>query len=402
MSETTTHPENIPVADTERIAAPASRWGRLLARLGVTANLVRAALVIWLLTRAGFILVTFLALHFLRRIDPQTHAFLSAWARYDATYYARLAVSGYQASVPWRTAFFPLQVLATALFRPLAGGNPYLASILVANASCFAALLGMAALTLHDTDERTARRAMLYLAIFPTALFLFAGYAESLFLALAIWSLVAMRRGGWWQAGLLGVLATLTRQMGLFLVLPFAYEYAVQHRWRLKALRLDALAILLIPSGLLLFMTWLWHAVDDPLAFSHAESYWHHYLSPPWQTLASGLRLWNRGPDAIFAFKDIMDIAAVTLFALLIVAAIRYLRPGDTLYCAAVWLLAICFPTLGWPLQSDARYMLAAFPCFMLLARAGRRPWLHALIVAVFAILLAVMTQYFVRGALIV
>ncbi|HEV7126068.1 MAG TPA: mannosyltransferase family protein [Ktedonobacterales bacterium] len=373
----------------------------MLERLGVSWDLARFALLLFTATRLAFVAITLLATRFLRPIGPRATSFVDAWARFDATYYARLARDGYQPTVLWRTAFFPLQPLATRIVLPLAGGNIYLAGIVVANLSYFAALLGLAALVSHEHDAAVARRAMLYLSLFPTAFFLFAGYAESLFLALAIWCFVALRRGGWWQAAVLGMLAALTRQMGCFLVLPFAYEYLARIHWRPRALRVDALWVLLIPTGILLFMGWLAITVGDPLAFVHAEHYWQHTFEPPWLTLWWALRALPHAPDTIILLKSLVDLGAVVLFAGLIVLGIRRMRPGDTLFCAAVWLLAVCYPTLGWTLQSDARYMLAAFPCFVLLAREGRRPWLNVLILGFSGLALLVMTQYFVRGAVI-
>jgi hypothetical protein len=251
-------------------------------------------------------------------------------------------------------------------------------------------------------DESTARRATLYLALFPTALFLFAGYADALFLALAIWCVVMLHRQAWWQAGLFGLLAATTRQMGIFLVLPFAWEYGKAVGWRLRNVRIEAIAVLLIPGGLLLFMAWLWHAVGDPLAFFHAESHWSHHATPPWQTIVSALRLLPHQPDAIFAFRGVVDLAAILLFAGLIAVGIPSLPLGETLFSAAVWLLAACYPAEPWPLQSDARYMLLIFPAFLTLARLGRHRWLNVVIVATFAIVLVLLAQYFVRGALII
>jgi hypothetical protein len=378
------------------------RVSRLVVRLGLAPSLIRYAVLLFVLSRAGFVVVTLLALRFLRRIDPHVTSFQDAWARYDATYYARLAIDGYQPSVLWRTAFFPAQPLAIHLSLPLTGGNPYVAGLLVANISFLVALLGLGALATHDAGEAAARRAMLYLTVFPTGLFLFAGYAEALYLALAVWCLVALRRGAWWPAGALGLAAAFTRQMGLLLVLPFAGAYAARIRWRWRGLRPDALAVALIPGGLLLFMALLWRSVGDPLAFVHAEGYWQHSTALPWATLARAWHLLFRQPDAIFLFKGVVDFAMVLLFLGLIVAGARLLPPGETAYSAAVWLLALCYPTAGWPLQSDARYMLAALPCFLVLARLGHRRWLHVLIAVGFGLLLLVMTQYFVRGAVIV
>lgn len=393
-----------------------SRWASLVERVGVPPALVSYALILFIISRLGFIAITFTATRFLHPIGNGPHTFLDSWVRYDATLYARLARDGYHNSPPYRAAFFPLQPLLTAIVTPLTGGNIYVAGIIVANIAFFFALLGLGMLALHEgsgadaslstiSDKQglaTARRSMLYLTVYPMALFLFAGYAESLFLALATWCLVAIRRGAWWQAGVIGLLAAMTRQMGLFLALPFAYDYAVRAGWRLRGLRINAAWVLLIPGGLLLFMGWLWYTRGDPLAFQHAEGYWGHAFAPPWGTLSWALRvlLGVRDPLSLTFYKDVLDLVAALLFGVLIVVGVRRLRLGDTAYCCAVWLLALSYPALGWPLQSDARYMLAAFPCFLTLARLGRRPWLHILITVIFTLLLVLVTQYFVRGAL--
>ncbi len=384
-----------------------SKWASVARYVGVPTGLVRYALLLFFISRAVMVAITFVGIRFLHPVGGGKHSFLDAWVRYDATLYARLARDGYQASPFYRAAFFPLQPLATAIVAPLTGGNPYVAGMVVSNVAYFFALIGLGTLALYegngadDTQQMaTARRAMLYLTVYPMALFLFAGYAESLFLALATWCLVAIRRGAWWQAGVLGLLAAMTRQMGLFLVLPFAYDYATRAGWRLRNLRLNAAWVLLIPGGLLLFMGWLWYTLGDPLAFQHAEGHWQHVFSPPWVTFPWAWRLLSHEGNPLFVYKDVIDLVAVLLFAVIIVVGARRLRLGDTGYCVAVWLLALAYPATGWPLQSDARYMLAAFPCFLTLAHLGRRRWLHVLIALVFAVLLVVVTQYFVRGAL--
>jgi hypothetical protein len=403
MSEESTARAPIPTRPTTGRLGVSAILPRLARRLGLEVTLVRDALIIFALSRLGFILLTFLTLLALPVLHHQGSipTFTAAWARFDATYYARLARDGYQRQLFYRAAFFPLQPLATRLIIPLTGGNFYLAGMVVSNIAFFFALLGIAALAGEWFDVPTARRTMVYVTLFPTSLFLFAGYAEALFLALATWCVIAAHRGRWWQAGLLGLLATLTRQMGLFLLLPFAFEYTAHVGWRLRALRPSALWGLLIPLGLVLFMGWLWLTVGDPLAFVHAEKTWSHVFLPPWATLWQALGSLLHIRERVFLLRALIDFAAVLLFAVLLVLGARHLRAGNTLYSAAVWLLAVSYPTLGWLLQSDARYMLAAFPGFAVLAWEGRRPWLNALIVAGCGILLALMTHYFVRGEVI-
>jgi Mannosyltransferase (PIG-V) len=369
--------------------------------VGLEREVVRYAALLWVLSRAGFVAITLLATHFLRHIGGSSD-FLGTWARFDATYYARLARDNYQASLPYRAAFFPLDPLAIRIVTPLVGGNAYVAGMVVASVCFFIALLGIGTLTRLDHDLPTARRAMLYLTIYPAALFLFAGYSEALLLALAAWCLVAIRQHRWWQAGVLGLLAAMTRQVGLLLVLPFAWEYAKAAGWKVRGLRFSALAVVLIPCGVLLFMAWLWHSMGDPLAFLHAEKSWHRALTPPWDTLAAGVAGMWRMPDTISWVRSLADLGAVVLFAALIVVGARRQPVGYTLYSAGAWLLPLLLPTSGWSLESDARYMMAAIPCFIVLAALGKRPGLNAGVICVFALGLFLLTQYFVRGAIII
>lgn len=397
---------DIPSTSREEMAGSgeARTLRQRLARLGVTGRTARFALLVFVISRLAFVALTLVVVRVYQHSGGPAN-FVDAWSRYDATYYARLAHDGYQGGhLLYRAAYFPLQVVLTALAAPIAGGNTSVSAIVVANLSFFVALLGLGSLALRDADEPAARRAMLYVTLFPTAFFLFAGYAESLFLATAIWSIVCCRRGFWWQAGALGLLAAMTRQVGIFLVLPFAYEYARQAGWQWRRIRFDALAILLIPCGLLLFMFWLWRNTGDPLAFSHAEKYWQHNLTAPWTTFADAARSW-RSPDRIFTFRTSMDFLGLAVIAATLIFGARgsrAIRPGDWAYAAAAWLLVIVYPTAGWVLQSDARYMLIEFPCFLWIARQPWPRWLHVALLALSAALLFAMTQYFLRGKVII
>ncbi len=376
---------------------------RALARLDLTPALVRFALAIFVLSRLAFVAITLVAVR-LRVLGTRPTSFLDAWTHFDASFYSRIADAGYQPGpLAYRANFFPLQPLLAHLTSPVTGGNTAASSMLVANVSCVAALLGLAALANGLWGERVARHTLFYLILYPAALFLFAGYAEALFLALAAWSIVAMRHGWWWQAGLLGLLATTARNAGIFLTIPFAVEYLSQRQWRPRDVRLDAAWVLLIPCGLLLFMGWLAHAVGDPIAFVHTQQIaFHHRFSPPWATLASAFPALGQAPDRIFLLRDVIDLVCVLAFGALIIWGIRRQPLSFTLYCAAVWLLAISYRMMLWPLESGARYMLAAFPCFLLAARlTEHRPIVRTIVLSVSAVGLVMLAQYFVRGAII-
>ena len=72
--------------------------------------------------------------------------------------------------------------------------------------------------SLQLTGEQTANRSVFYLSIFPTTLFLFAVYSESLYLLLTVAAFLLAVRGRWGWAGVVVGLAALTRVSGVILL----------------------------------------------------------------------------------------------------------------------------------------------------------------------------------------
>ncbi|HEV2458280.1 MAG TPA: hypothetical protein VGS80_07925 [Ktedonobacterales bacterium] len=71
-------------ARSRALATARSAYAALLQRLGVTPELSRYALLVFALSRAGFIVVTLLATRFLHAFRPGTGTFIGTWGRYDA------------------------------------------------------------------------------------------------------------------------------------------------------------------------------------------------------------------------------------------------------------------------------------------------------------------------------
>ena len=74
-------------------------------------------------------------------------------------------------------------------------------------------------------------RAAFYLLIFPTGFFLIQVYTEGLFVGLAFGCLAMLRRGKWLPAALLGAAATLTRAVGVALIIPMALTWFRTGDW---------------------------------------------------------------------------------------------------------------------------------------------------------------------------
>jgi hypothetical protein len=174
------------------------------------------------------------------------------------------------------------------------GGHWLLGAYVVSNVALVVALTVLYRLTERELSDLAARRTVLYLAVFPTAFFLYAPYTESLFLALVLGSLYAARRSAWLLAGGLGALAALTRSTGLLLVLPLVVEAALQARevpgpGRPRRLARALAATGLVPVGTAAYLLY-WHRTAGdalrPLELQSAQ--WSREGSWPWETLLAG------------------------------------------------------------------------------------------------------------------
>ena len=310
---------------------------------------------------------------------PRQHelgAAADVWSRWDSEWYLRIAESGYDwpSSTP---AFFPLYPLLVGGLGRIFGGHYLLAGLVVsltAGAIAFALLYRLVRRRFRPDD---ALRSVVYLALFPTSLFLGAVYAESLFLALAIGTfvLVEERRAGW--ASVTAGLALLTRPYGIAL-LPALAVYA----WRSDRRRRD-LALLGVPVALFLaFPLALELSLGHGLAFVDAQRVWDRSLAP-------------LGPlgglvQAVGEGDVLGPCLALALLALAVVAWRRIGTPYGVYAIAAVALpMALPSERLG-GLYSFPRLALAAFPCLIALALLGRHRRVHLVAVTVLAAWLAV------------
>lgn len=315
---------------------------------------------------------------------------LGPWQRWDAFWYLRIASAGYAAS-DGSVAFFPLYPLTIRFLAPLLGHDYLLAAVLVANVACLAALLLLYRITLLESNHESARRAVLYQVVFPTAFFLFAPYTESLFLLWSIACLYAIRRRYWWKAGILGFLAGLTRPTGVLLVVPLLWA-----GWRQGKEQQDR-HLSLLSAGLTLLgpvAYSLYLAVDmgQPLLWLNSQGLdlWERTFVWPWETarqfLASPFRPLNNTVDLVF----------FVVFAALTVAALRKLPTMYGLYMLPLLLLPLFTPRSGAPLYSMPRFVLILFPGFMVLGQVTRNRLGHLLFLSSSLLLLAFLTSLFV------
>jgi Gpi18-like mannosyltransferase len=168
--------------------------------------------------------------------------FMNQFSKWDSPHYMYIAQNGCvnQGDPANFIVFFPLYPL---LVRLITFDFAYinLSGLIISNLSSIIAVIYLFKLAKLDYNDTAAKKAVLYLSVFPTAYFLSAVYTESLFLALAIASLYYARNAKWPLAGFLGLLASLTRIAGLLLLPVLIVEYFHQKEWKIKTANLKLL-----------------------------------------------------------------------------------------------------------------------------------------------------------------
>ncbi len=313
------------------------------------------------------------------------HSLWENWYQWDTQHYTGIAIGGYTKIED--TAFFPLYPLLIRIVKfvfPIHNQTTaaLLAALLVANVAGLVMLVVFYQLVREDFDDDCAYRTVLYFSIFPTALFFIAGYTESLFVCLLLLSFYCMRRGYWWLSGLFGLFACLTRSGGVFLLLPFCYEYLRQQQFQLKKIRFSVLAGVLIPMGVALFSFYCYWRFGDFLSFSHVQATtWFRETTSPWTTFnLMFIQMQHDNSPLNYHFVRnavdlVPDILVLIVLILSVVGPWRF-HHAQYSYCIlaiSLFIFLQMFPVpYAFPMQAMGRYMLEVFPAFIVLSRLGK------------------------------
>jgi Mannosyltransferase (PIG-V) len=314
---------------------------------------------------------------------------MNIWSHWDGEHYVTLAMGGYlHPPDNVSPAFFPLYPLLMRSFAELFGGpiskealsvwGPLISLLFLPFALYF-----IYHIALEGWGERVARGTVLIVAFFPTTFFLNAAYTESLFLALSAGSMWAMRvRKDLLLACVLAGFAAATRNVGIFLVVPLMYEWIKD----VERFRWQGVYLLLAPGGLFAYMVYLWMRFGDPLLFYRAQENWGRHATGPldtasraWGAAVEGAvrllepDLWahpslSNAANQLAGASNFFNLAFFVFAMVVLVAGSRYLPLSLTVYGLLLVAPATLFGTPGSPLMGTPRYVLVAFPVFIVLA----------------------------------
>lgn len=284
--------------------------------------------------------------------------FFASWAQWDGGHFIEIARFGYQA--PEKYAFFPLFPGLIRITSIITNGNYVLAALLITNIAFLAFLYVFYILVQKKFTKKIAIDSTFTLITFPTAFFGVAVYSESLLLLLASLTLLCLENKKIYLAILTSALASATRFVGVFLMVPIIWVYISPYLERKRNLDLKAFFLPFSISGVLLYSAYLYSKFKDPLYFLTVESAWQRTFTNPILTIYSYLTT-NIHHKPI---NDYLDVISTVGFLIALFFGVKKIPKAWWLYS----LLVILVPASSATLTSMPRYVLSAFPVFILIA----------------------------------
>jgi hypothetical protein len=296
------------------------------------------------------------------------HASIWQLGIWDGRWYRMVARYGYLV-VPGRQsdpAFFPLYAILLRATHAI-GIDYEFGGPLLANLGLLATLAVFYLLTRELGGEELARRATIYVAIFPFGYVFSMTYPESIVLGLIAGAGLAALRGRWLLAGLLGAAASLGRPEGVFVALPLLGIAWGRRRELTPARRGLALGAVLAPlAGLLSYPAYLGHVIHNPHAWQDAQEGWSRHFH-----LLGFVGAVERLPQVIGADHWLLrDVIAAAVYLVLLAVAVR---AGLPLMWALAGAIVVVLPPFSGAFDSISRFGLLVPPIFWGLAVLGRR-----------------------------
>jgi hypothetical protein len=324
---------------------------------------------------------------------PGTFGWLEIWNRWDSLHYLQVAQFGYKAASVMKVWFYPFFPWCTRYVAYLLGDNYLVSGVIVSALSLIAAALLLRRIVRFEHDAATSRWAVWFFLIFPTAYYLHIAYAESLFLALALGSILAAISGRWWLAGILGALSWMTRANGIVLLPTLAIEaihqWIVTRRWNWRWLWIAA-----VPAGFAVYLFMNWKITGDPFTFLRMrKQLFKMEGSWPWVGIRNAIANLRGTPN----YAEIVGVQELTFVALGFVCMILSwikLRPIHAAWITGNWFLIASVSFL----VSTPRYMLTMYPVFMLFGLVGRSRFWGGIITVWSLLFLALFSIVFLRG----
>jgi hypothetical protein len=340
--------------------------------------------------------------------------FMNNQVAWDSEYYLGIAVGGYDdPSIPAMTPygvttpafdsttttpaermslsyaffpFYPFIIRIVAYPLSLLGMNPIatatLAGVLVSILGTLAGMLALYDLTRDSLGSDGGLRAAFYLVIFPTSFFLAQVYTEGLFVGLAFGCLAMLKRGHWLPAALLGVAATLTRAVGVALVIPMGILWFRTPDFYTLGFDLSRIfekgfpwrplgRAILAFSPLIAFLIWKFSYLGFAFDFVENGFFGRGFMDvdsalPAWVDAFRTMLAYETPQHSAYYFTEFFGM----MIGLITILCCMKTHPELAWFSLAVFLISWS----SGPAQGMHRYILGAPAVFVTLAHWGKNP----------------------------
>ncbi len=338
---------------------------------------------------------------------------LQKTVRWDGPHYVNLVEKGYDGYIEngqhLFLVFFPGYVWAVRLLRLLIPST-VVAGMLVSTLSYAGGCCFVYRLTEEIYGHRVAKDALLYLSLFPFSFFFGTVMTEGLFLLCTASACYYAYKQKWLWYGLFGILAAMTRMVGLLVLVPAVLVLLKQEKplqspvgtsmGRTVKTLLKKLPLLLMPlvgTGVYLLLN---YRVDgDPFAYVTHQEHWSQggmWVSGVMKYVTEYLK-GNLNTSVGWAIWLPTLVLFLFFFGLLAVALRDRDNPSFLLGYGFVYFIANF--SLSW-LLSAGRYLSCGFMLFILLAKAtSDKPLLRKGLLTAQAVLLGVYAFAYINGA---
>jgi len=322
--------------------------------------------------------------------NPQST--IDLFLRWDSGWYLSIVQNGYfffpgeESSV----AFFPLYPSLVKIFS-FSYLDARITGFVLSNVALFLAMIYLFRLINLDYEDKTiSLNSVIFALIFPASFFFSIFYSESLFLFLSVGCFYYARKNRWFLASLFGYFAALTKPLGVFIFIPILIEYFAPTSFtdfKLSKIKRNVLYLLLIPAGLLTYMTYLYIEFKQPLAFLEAEAAWGRGF---------GLALLKLATDSIYdPFYRLIFGGFAALSVLILVYLVH--SKVRVSYVTHTFVQLLLIFSSGSP-ESLPRYVSILFPLYLGFALLSRNKFWDGTLKFFSASFLTLFVILFVNG----
>lgn len=347
-----------------------------------------------LISRIGILLIPILFRIILNPSIILSNILDDSLIRWDAHHYLYISQFGYTNTGDESNyiVFQPLYPFVTHLVNFVI--NSFLfSSLIVSNISFVLFCLFLYKLLRLDFNKNESLHTIVLLSIFPTAYFFSYPYSESLFLLFAILAIYLSREKNWFKSGVFTGLAILTRHFGIFLIPTLLLEIIIADKKNI----FKSIVYYLVPTicAASIYLLINYQVFGNYFAFMKVlKNHWYKSPAFPWvgisSSLSSALSVFNSHSIMIGWMESIAAIFAWIFVPL----TFKYTRYTYALYYL---LLVIFFTSTGF-LLSTPRYILSAFPFFIVLTKLLEKKYLYFSWIIISTILLSLFALTYISG----